>query len=104
MPDFVIPRKGELLNKVILAARYSRFGAELGSQTNALLHVDDVAVLSKPVNEGGCQVSVLEKGTPLAKAQIGSEERRLFAMAFVHQGEEKTYLNRFDLYVANFVY
>ena len=82
----------------------SRFGAEFGSQTNALLHVDDVTVLGEPVNEGGCQVSVLEKGTPLAEAQIGSDQRRFFTMAFVHQGEEKTHLNRFDLYVANFVY
>jgi hypothetical protein len=50
------------------------------------------------------QVSVLEKGTPVAEAQIGSDQRRFFAMAFVHQGEEKTHLNRFNLYVANFVY
>ena len=28
-----------------------RFGAELWPQTNALLHVDDVAVLGEPVNE-----------------------------------------------------
>jgi hypothetical protein len=49
-------------------------------------------------------VSVLEKGTPVAEAQIGSDQRRFFAMAFVHQGEEKTHLNRFNLYVANFVY
>ena len=52
---------------------HSRFGAEFGSQTNALLHVDDVAVLGESVNEGGCQVSVLQKGTPLAEAQIGSD-------------------------------
>ena len=84
--------------------RLSRFGAEFGSQTNALLHVDDVAVLGKPVNEGGCQVSVLQKGTPVAEAQIGSDQRRFFTMAFVHQGEEKTHLNRFDFYVADFVY
>jgi len=84
--------------------RLSGFGAEFGSQTNALLHVDDVAILGKPVNEGSCQVSVLQKGTPLAEAQIGSDQRRLFAMAFVHQGEEKTHLNRFDLNVANLVY
>jgi len=53
--------------------RLSRFGAEFGSQANALLHVDHVAVLGKAVNEGGRQVSVLQKGTPLAQAQIGSD-------------------------------
>ena len=52
---------------------YSRFGAEFGSQTNALLHIDDVAVLGEPVDKGGCQVSVLQKETPLAEAQIGSD-------------------------------
>jgi hypothetical protein len=30
-------------------------------------------------------VSVFQKGTPLAEAQIGSDQRRLFAMAFVHE-------------------
>ena len=59
------------LNK--LARNTERFGAEFGSQTNALLHVDDVAVLGEPVNKGGRQVSVLQKGTPFAEAQIGSD-------------------------------
>jgi hypothetical protein len=63
-----------------------------------------VAVLGEPVDKGGCQVRVLQKGTPLAEAQIGSDQRRLFAMAFVHQGEEKPHLNCFNLYVTNFVY
>ena len=87
-----------------MAGEYSGFGAEFWPQTNALLHVDDMAVLGEPVNKGGCQVSVLQKGTPLAEAQVGSEQGGLFAVAFVHQGEEKPHLNRFNLYVANFVY
>ena len=62
-----------------------------------------MAVLGEPVNEGGRQVSVLQKGTPVGEAQIGSDQRRLFAMPFVHQGEEKPNLNRFDLYIADFV-
>ena len=82
--------------------RLSRLGAEFGPQADTLLHVNDVAVLGEPVNESGRQVSVLQKGTPVGEAQIGSDQRRLFAMPFVHQGEEKPHLNRFDLYVADF--
>ena len=52
---------------------YARFGAEFWPQTNALLHVDDVTVIGEPVDKGGCQVSVLQKGTPLGEAQIGSD-------------------------------
>ena len=93
-----------LVRRNTLAGEYSGFGAEFWPQTNALLHVEDVAVLGEPVNEGGRQVSVLQKRAPLGEAQIGSDQRRLFAMAFMHQGEEKPHLNRFNLYVANFVY
>jgi hypothetical protein len=59
--------------KNLAGGSYARFGAEFWPQTNALLHVDDVAVLGEPVDKGGCQVSVLQKGTPLAEAQIGSD-------------------------------
>jgi hypothetical protein len=62
-----------------------------------------MAVLGEPVNESGRQVSVLQKGTPVGEAQIGSDQRWLFAMPFVHQREEKPHLNRFDLYLADFV-
>ena len=81
----------------------TRVGAEFGPQADALLHVDDMAVLGEPVNESRCQVSVLQKAAPVGEAQIGSDQRRLFAMPFVHQREEKPDLNRFDLYVADFV-
>ena len=87
--------------KNLAGGSYARFGAEFWPQTNALLHVDDVAVLGEPVNESGRQVSVLQKRAPLGEAQIGSDQSRLFAMAFMHQGEEKPHLDRFNLYIAN---
>ena len=66
-------RLTSVAGKNLAGGSYARFGAEFWPQTNALLHVDDVAVLGEPVDKGGCQVRVLQKGTPLAEAQIGSD-------------------------------
>ena len=55
------------------------------------------------LDEGGGEVSVLEKRAPVAEAQIGGEEGRLFLVPPVHQGEEEPHLNRFDLNGADFV-
>src|ERR1035438_6720536 len=39
-------------------------GVEFGPQALAAFHVDDVAVFSEPIYEGGRQVVVLKKGPP----------------------------------------
>src|ERR1700680_4558027 len=46
---------------------------------------------------------VFEKGSPFGKAQVGSDESRLFLVPLVQEGKEKADLNRLDLDVANFV-
>src|SRR5512136_2127171 len=49
----------------------SRFivGAEFAAEADALFHVEDMAGFGQAIDEGGGQVVVLEKGTPLAEAQ-----------------------------------
>src|SRR5438034_8298755 len=42
---------------------------------DAVFHVDDVAVLGEAVDQGGCQVIVLQKRTPFAKTQVGRNQR-----------------------------
>jgi hypothetical protein len=88
---------------VAAAARRSWFGGQFGTKADAAFHVDDMAVLGEPVDEGGGQMVVFEKGTPFGKAQIGSQEGGLFLVALMHQGKEQSDLDRFDLDVADFV-
>src|ERR1035438_2485895 len=88
---------------VAAAARRSWFGGQFGAETDATFHVDDMAVLGEPVDEGGGQMIVFEKGTPFGKAQIGSQEGGVFLVALMHQGKEQSDLDRFDLHVANFI-
>ena len=62
-----------------------------------------MAVLGEPINEGGGEVIVLEKGSPFAEAQVGGDERGLFLVSLVHQSEEEPNLNGFDLDVAHLI-
>src|SRR5207244_6305657 len=48
---------------------------QLRPQAGALFHVDDVAVLGEAVDQGCRQVIVLQKRTPFAKSQGGSDQR-----------------------------
>src|SRR5687768_15868033 len=61
-----------------------------GSQTRALFHIDDVAVLGEPVDQGGRQMVILEERTPFTEAKVGGDERGLFLVALVHEGEEES--------------
>lgn len=58
------------------------------TDADAAFHVDDVAVLGEPVNERGSQVGVFEKGTPVGKAEVGSDQCGFFLMPLVHQSKE----------------
>jgi len=62
-----------------------------------------MTVLGEPIDERGGQVSVLEEGAPVTEAQIGGDEGGLFLVPLLHQSEEKSDLDRFDLYISNFV-
>jgi hypothetical protein len=57
----------------------------------------------EPVNEGGGQMGVFEEGTPVGKAEVGSQERGFFLMPLVHQGKEEPDLDWFDLDVADLI-
>ena len=62
-----------------------------------------MAVLGEPIDEGGGQMVVFEKGAPFGKAQVGGDEGGLFLVPLMHQGKEEADLNRLDLNIANFV-
>ncbi|MBF8294380.1 MAG: hypothetical protein HW389_925, partial [Bacteroidetes bacterium] len=81
----------------------SRFLAQLRPQRHTLLHVEDVAGLGEPVDQGRGQVIVFEERAPVAEAQVGGEERRLLLVPPFHQGEEESDLDRLDLRVSDFV-
>ena len=77
----------------------SSFLRELIPDRIAVFHVDDVTDLRKPVNQGSGKMFVLEKGVPIAKAEIRGDKRGLRLVPFVHQGKEETDLYRFDFHV-----
>jgi hypothetical protein len=60
-----------------------------------------VAVLGEPIDEGGGQVVVFEKGTPFGKAQVGGDEGGLFLVPLLQEGKEQPDLGGFDLNVAH---
>ena len=76
---------------------------QFGAQAHAAFHVDDVAVLGEPIDEGGRQMIVFEKGPPFGKAQVGGDEGGLFLVPLMHQGKEQADLNRLDLNIADLV-
>ena len=73
------------------------------ADAHAAFHIDDMAVLDEPVNEGGGQMGVFEERAPVGKAQVGGDQGGLFLVPLVHQGKEEPDLDRFDLDVANFI-
>ena len=68
-----------------------------------MLHVNDVAAFGEPVDEGGGEMIVFEKGAPFAEAQIGGDERGLFFVPLVHESEEEPDLGGFGLDVPQLI-
>src|SRR5258706_8905773 len=81
----------------------SRFGFVLVPDAATLSHVDDMTVLGQTIDQGGGQMIVYEERVPLAEAQIGSDESRLFLVPFLHEGEEQSDLDWFDLDVPDLI-
>ena len=54
-----------------------RLFVDPASQALAVFHVDDVTVGGQPIDQGGRQLGILQKRTPLAEAQVGRDDRRL---------------------------
>jgi hypothetical protein len=46
----------------------------------AMKHVDQMAVGGKFIYKGRCQIFVLKELRPFIKAQVGSDDRRLFSL------------------------
>ena len=74
--------------------------AQLRPQAHAILHIDHMAVLRQPIDQGGGEVVVLQKRAPPLKAKIRSDQSGFFLMPSVHQGKEQSHLNGFNLHVA----
>ena len=68
-----------------------------------MLHVDDVAVLGEPINEGRGQMIIFQKGTPFAEAKVAGYQCGFPSVPLVHQGEEQTHLHGFGLYISDLV-
>ena len=85
-------------------AHGSCFGGHGVAQTAAFLHLEDVAVLGQPIDQGGGQVIVFEEGAPLAKAQVGSDQCGFLLVALLHQGEEQSDLRWLGLGVADLIH
>jgi hypothetical protein len=75
------------------------------SQRFARLHVDPVAVtlFRQPVDQGPGELRVPEKGSPLGKSQVGSDQGRLAFVPFLHQGEKQRDVRGFDFHITDFV-
>ncbi len=60
-----------------VAERHGTLLVELVAQALAVLHVDGVSGLGQPIEQGGRQVLVVQKRSPIGEAQVRSDERRL---------------------------
>ena len=70
---------------------------------DAFGHIEDCAVLGDAVKNGGGEVAVIDKRTPLIETELGGDDGAAFLMAHLHKIEEETGLDFIKRSIPHFI-